>query len=157
MEEIHFNSKSILDIEREFANELRDNMDFSDILKAVEFTRGDSFNSTNDCDQKNSKGDEIVQKRKTTIGDLLPKIKPIKKSCYKKQKAISKPLSVKSSMEPKEGGIAFSHYKRKVCRKWNEEETERFYKCLRVFGTDFSLISQAMANRDRKEIKVCPF
>lgn len=37
---------------------------------------------------------------------------------------------------------------------WSEEETERFYEALRMFGTDFYLISKMFAPKSRKMIKM---
>eukprot|EP00826_Nyctotherus_ovalis_P043612 TRINITY_DN4611_c0_g1_i1.p1 TRINITY_DN4611_c0_g1~~TRINITY_DN4611_c0_g1_i1.p1 ORF type:complete len:265 (+),score=59.04 TRINITY_DN4611_c0_g1_i1:229-1023(+) len=37
--------------------------------------------------------------------------------------------------------------------KWLPEETERFYKALQIFGTDFSIIVRLLPGRSRKQIK----
>ncbi|KAG8624181.1 hypothetical protein KVT40_009157 [Elsinoe batatas] len=37
---------------------------------------------------------------------------------------------------------------------WNDEETDRFYDALRMFGTDFSIISKMFAPKTRKQIKL---
>ncbi|KAF2218781.1 hypothetical protein BDZ85DRAFT_244545 [Elsinoe ampelina] len=37
---------------------------------------------------------------------------------------------------------------------WNDDETDRFYDALRMFGTDFSIISKMFAPKTRKQIKL---
>lgn len=37
--------------------------------------------------------------------------------------------------------------------KWLPEETEKFYKALQIFGTDFSIIMKLLPGRSRKQIK----
>jgi len=37
--------------------------------------------------------------------------------------------------------------------KWSLEETEKFYKALQIFGTDFSIIVKLLPGRTRKQIK----
>lgn len=37
--------------------------------------------------------------------------------------------------------------------RWSPEETALFYRALRAFGTDFTLIAQLFPARDRKNIK----
>lgn len=37
--------------------------------------------------------------------------------------------------------------------KWTEDETEKFYRALEIFGTDFSLISRLFPKRNRNQIK----
>ena len=37
--------------------------------------------------------------------------------------------------------------------RWAKEETELFFRALRHFGTDFTLIAQLFPKRDRKHIK----
>ena len=36
---------------------------------------------------------------------------------------------------------------------WNDEETDRFYDALRMFGTDFFIISKMFAPKTRRQIK----
>ena len=38
--------------------------------------------------------------------------------------------------------------------KWSKDETEKFYKALQIFGTDFSMIEKLLPNRSRRQIKV---
>ncbi|QIW98776.1 hypothetical protein AMS68_004294 [Peltaster fructicola] len=45
------------------------------------------------------------------------------------------------------------HWKSKSSA-WNEEDTDRFYEALRMFGTDFFLISQLFEGRTRRMIKL---
>jgi transcription factor TFIIIB component B'' len=42
------------------------------------------------------------------------------------------------------------HYHRE---RWAKEETDLFFRALRHFGTDFTLIAQLFPKRDRKHIK----
>lgn len=37
--------------------------------------------------------------------------------------------------------------------KWTEDETEKFFRALEIFGTDFSLIAKLFPNRNRNQIK----
>jgi hypothetical protein len=37
--------------------------------------------------------------------------------------------------------------------KWTEKETEKFYRALELFGTDFSMIARVFKNRNRNQIK----
>jgi hypothetical protein len=37
--------------------------------------------------------------------------------------------------------------------KWTEKETEKFYRALELFGTDFSMIAKVFKNRNRNQIK----
>jgi len=37
--------------------------------------------------------------------------------------------------------------------KWTEKETEKFYRALQLFGTDFSMIAGVFKNRNRNQIK----
>ncbi|KAF4547949.1 Transcription factor TFIIIB component B-like protein [Elsinoe fawcettii] len=37
---------------------------------------------------------------------------------------------------------------------WNDEETDRFYDALRMFGTDFTIISKMFAPKTRRQIKL---
>ncbi|KAF2157970.1 hypothetical protein K461DRAFT_290231 [Myriangium duriaei CBS 260.36] len=37
---------------------------------------------------------------------------------------------------------------------WNDDETDRFYEALRMFGTDFHIISKMFAPRTRRQIKL---
>ena len=58
-----------------------------------------------------------------------------------------------------EADVIVEHGGRSTCRKkryserWSLEETELFYTALRLFGTDFELISMCLNNRNRKNIK----
>ena len=38
-------------------------------------------------------------------------------------------------------------------KKWSPEETEKFYKALQIFGTDFSILMKLLPGRSRKQIK----
>ncbi len=39
--------------------------------------------------------------------------------------------------------------------KWNEEDTQKFYMALSIFGTDFSMIERVFnEERNREQIKV---
>lgn len=42
---------------------------------------------------------------------------------------------------------------RKKADRWGEEETERFYEALRMFGTDFGIIAKMFPGRIRQHIK----
>ncbi|KAI0562072.1 Transcription factor TFIIIB component B'' [Gracilaria domingensis] len=44
--------------------------------------------------------------------------------------------------------------KRKNSSKWLAEETERFYQCLRKYGTDFLLMESDFPRRSRKQLKL---
>lgn len=44
--------------------------------------------------------------------------------------------------------------KRKKGEQWNEEMTDRFYQGLRMFGTDFMIISKMFLGRTRRQIKL---
>ncbi len=44
--------------------------------------------------------------------------------------------------------------KKERAEKWSAEETEKFYKALQLVGTDFSIISNLLPGRSRKQIKV---
>eukprot|EP01028_Stygiella_incarcerata_P007632 TRINITY_DN31766_c0_g1_i4.p1 TRINITY_DN31766_c0_g1~~TRINITY_DN31766_c0_g1_i4.p1 ORF type:complete len:105 (+),score=24.35 TRINITY_DN31766_c0_g1_i4:175-489(+) len=46
-----------------------------------------------------------------------------------------------------------SFSKRRAGRKWTSEETERFFKALHVYGTEFSLIETMFPGRTRRQIK----
>jgi len=37
--------------------------------------------------------------------------------------------------------------------KWSEKETQKFYRALELFGTDFSMIAKVFKNRNRNQIK----
>ena len=43
--------------------------------------------------------------------------------------------------------------RREKAEKWLPEETEKFYKALQIFGTDFSIIMKLLPGRSRKQIK----
>lgn len=43
--------------------------------------------------------------------------------------------------------------KKEKSEKWLPEETEKFYKALQIFGTDFSIIMKLLPGRSRKQIK----
>lgn len=46
-------------------------------------------------------------------------------------------------------------YKRhKRTRDWGADETIRFYRCLQVIGTDFSLMNSLFPNRSRRDLKL---
>ena len=40
-----------------------------------------------------------------------------------------------------------------IRERWGKDETDLFFKALRHFGTDFTLIAQLFPKRDRKHIK----
>lgn len=42
---------------------------------------------------------------------------------------------------------------REKAERWLEEETEKFYRALQIFGTDFSVIERLIPGRSRKQIK----
>jgi len=44
--------------------------------------------------------------------------------------------------------------KKERSEKWQPEETEKFYRALQIFGTDFSFIADLLSGRTRKQIKV---
>ncbi|KAH0566308.1 hypothetical protein GP486_000279 [Trichoglossum hirsutum] len=44
--------------------------------------------------------------------------------------------------------------KREKTEPWDEESTERFYNALRMFGTDFGMISKMFPGRTRRQIKL---
>jgi hypothetical protein len=46
-----------------------------------------------------------------------------------------------------------SYAKRTAPLRWDVEETRRFYKALRQFGTDFAMIQQLFPERTRRQIK----
>ena len=54
--------------------------------------------------------------------------------------------------KPKDGDNKWKRRKEKS-EKWHPEETEKFYKALQIFGTDFSIISKLLPGRTRKQIK----
>ena len=37
--------------------------------------------------------------------------------------------------------------------KWPKEDTEKFYKALQLFGTDFTILMQLLPGRSRRQIK----
>ena len=43
--------------------------------------------------------------------------------------------------------------KKEKSEKWFQEETEKFYNALQIFGTDFSIIAKLLPGRTRKQIK----
>jgi len=43
--------------------------------------------------------------------------------------------------------------KKEKSEKWSQEETDKFYKALQIFGTDFSIIAKLLPGRTRKQIK----
>ena len=48
-----------------------------------------------------------------------------------------------------------TYMRRRVIRsRWDEESTDRFYDGLRMFGTDFGMISKMFPGRSRREIKL---
>lgn len=47
-----------------------------------------------------------------------------------------------------------SWLKRDACGRWNEESTERFFEGLRMFGTNFNMISKLFPGRTRHSIKL---
>lgn len=49
---------------------------------------------------------------------------------------------------------AGSWMKRERIESWNEEYTDRFYQGLRMFGTDFEMISKMFPGRSRRSIKL---
>lgn len=38
--------------------------------------------------------------------------------------------------------------------KWSDGETQKFYRAIKIFGTDFQMISGLFRNRSRNQIKV---
>lgn len=46
-----------------------------------------------------------------------------------------------------------SFAKRSSCERWPSEETELFYRGLRAFGQNYTMIEQLFPNRNRKQIK----
>lgn len=44
--------------------------------------------------------------------------------------------------------------KRESATRWRPEETEYFYHCLAVFGTDFSVMERAFRTRNRRQLKL---
>ena len=166
MENFDCDQNSILQIQKEFEKEIISDLNIESFLSKESFDKIDNHFSDlpakEEIPSSQFKSDVICKpSRKPTIGDLLPKVKPIKK--YRLSKRNNKNLNEKSqkrqekvSKKDQNSISSYTFCKRKVCRKWNEEESEYFFKCLKLFGTDFSLISQAMTNRDRKEIKVFP-
>lgn len=44
--------------------------------------------------------------------------------------------------------------KRAASSKWETEETDLFYQCLRKYGTDFLLMEREFANRNRRQLKL---
>lgn len=51
-------------------------------------------------------------------------------------------------------GTLGKHAGRRRGTRWDDEQTELFYKGLRMFGTDFSLIANLFPSLDRKQIKL---
>ena len=49
-----------------------------------------------------------------------------------------------------------SHYSLKKApnRRWTDEDTEEFYQALRMFGTDFEIISKMFPTRSRRSVKL---
>lgn len=47
-----------------------------------------------------------------------------------------------------------SWMKKEPKETWNEEQTDRFYQALRMFGTDFMIISKMFPGRSRRQIKL---
>ncbi|KAJ4461228.1 putative transcription factor TFIIIB component b'' [Paratrimastix pyriformis] len=48
---------------------------------------------------------------------------------------------------------AASFSKRPKSKRWTAEETEKFYDCLRQYGTDFTLLARLFPGRDRRDMK----
>lgn len=40
--------------------------------------------------------------------------------------------------------------KKKTSMKWSEDDTNKFYRTIQLFGTDFQMISNLFKNRSRK-------
>jgi transcription factor TFIIIB component B'' len=51
-------------------------------------------------------------------------------------------------------GTLGKHAGRKRATRWDDEQTELFYKGLRMFGTDFAMIANLFPDWDRKQIKL---
>ncbi|EXJ85405.1 hypothetical protein A1O1_05769 [Capronia coronata CBS 617.96] len=51
-------------------------------------------------------------------------------------------------------GTLGKHAGRRRGTRWDDEQTELFYKGLRMFGTDFSMIANLFPSLDRKQIKL---
>eukprot|EP00826_Nyctotherus_ovalis_P027195 TRINITY_DN2121_c0_g1_i18.p2 TRINITY_DN2121_c0_g1~~TRINITY_DN2121_c0_g1_i18.p2 ORF type:complete len:153 (+),score=55.37 TRINITY_DN2121_c0_g1_i18:200-658(+) len=56
-------------------------------------------------------------------------------------------------MEKEEQKAKAKKVGREKAERWLEEETEKFYRALQIFGTDFSVIERLMPGRSRKQIK----
>ena len=48
---------------------------------------------------------------------------------------------------------SLSFLKKEKTKKWSEEETQKFYKALELFGLDFSFLTIVLSPRRREEIK----
>ena len=44
--------------------------------------------------------------------------------------------------------------KKEHSKKWMPDETEKFYRALQIFGTDFTIIAKLLAPRTREQVKV---
>eukprot|EP00871_Galdieria_phlegrea_P001597 jgi/Galph1/2438/GphlegSOOS_G1118.1 len=61
-------------------------------------------------------------------------------------------VSTDITQKPEET-VSTTYYKHRKVEHWTEEETALFYKGLKQFGADFSMVAQLFPKRDRKQVK----
>ena len=77
----------------------------------------------------------------------------VKKKSFKEDRSGYKAKTVNESTFTKDmSRNSLLHKRRKKPFKWSEKDTNTFYKCLEIFGTDFSMISEILNNKTQRQL-----
>ena len=128
--------------------------------------------NSGDMTQGRSNGDQIsptpqgvaVSVQQSGLGALAPVMRVVNGRIVEADPTRQIDLRANANLTTVEGEMVnqFSHrvnsgtyMRRRVTRsRWDEESTDRFYDGLRMFGTDFGMISKMFPGRSRREIKL---
>lgn len=91
---------------------------------------------------------QIVQPAKMSLVDLLNSKKSNKSFLEDMQKT-----KTNESLFTKDiSSISFFKKRSRKPLKWTEEDTNTFYKCLEIFGMDFSMISEVLNHKTQRQL-----
>ena len=77
----------------------------------------------------------------------------VKRKKFKEDKSSFKAKTVNESTFTKDmSRNSLLHKRRKKPFKWSDKDTNTFYKCLEIFGTDFSMISEILNNKTQRQL-----